>query len=235
MRSSSNPEQAFYVAHSRGAFTIRWTLTTCGELWRIPYYVTQAEIVGDQMSVDLGRESVPTAGVGGEPPVVRSGRTSATGKVVMSLVGLVVGVIVGVGAALGAVALFQQPQSTLPEAARAIPGFAQPQTRADAIPTGITGFDPSSIVAGSSRLAGRTPTASYYLSVATDGRVCLLILPADRSKPWAQGCSARLPFSVAAGGSGSARATTSDSTAPAGTIRMGLNVIVDPDSASLVE
>jgi len=192
--------------------------------------------MGDEMSVDLVREDVPAADVGGVPPVVGPGRTSATGKVVLSLVGLVVGVIVGVGAALGAVALFQKPQSTLPEAARAIPSFAQPQTRADAIPRGITGFDSSSMVAGSSRLAGRTPTASYYLSVATDGRVCLLILPADPSKPWAQGCSARLPFSVAAGGSGSARATTSsDSTAPAGTIRMGLNVIVDPESTSLIE
>ena len=188
------------------------------------------------MSVDLGREGMPAADLGGVPPVVRPGRTSAKGKVVMSLVGLLVGVIVGVGAALGAVALFQQPQSTLPEAAKAIPSLAQPQTRADAIPTGITGFDPSSIVAGSSRLAGRTPTASYYLSVATDDRVCLLILPFDYpSKPWAQGCSARLPFSVAAGGSGSARVTTPDSTAPAGTILMGLNVIVDPDSTSLVK
>lgn len=184
------------------------------------------------MSVDL---DPPAEAATSDQPITRTGKAASIGGVVIPLVCLLVGAAIGSAATLGAVALAQKPKSTLSGAAAAIPTLAQPQRHADTIPTGLPGFDSNLIVAGSSRLAGQTSAASYYLSVSKDGQACLLILPSDTSKPWAQGCAERLPLGVAAAGSGSARLISSNSATPAGTIRMGLNVVVDPTSTSLIK
>lgn len=186
------------------------------------------------MSVDVDRQDAPTGGAMGDQPMIRAERARPRGRVIIPLACLLVGTAIGAAGTLGIVGLSQTPQNKLSGAAAEIPRLAQPQRQADIIPTGIPGYIPGLIIEGSSRLAGRTPTASYYLSVATDGRACLLILPSGSSKPWGQACAGRLPLSVAAAGSGSARIIPSDSTTPADTIRMGLNVIVDPNSTSLV-
>lgn len=184
------------------------------------------------MSVDLLQPEVPTAGAGGDPRTVKRSRSRRTW--IIGLVALLAGAAIGAAVALAATGLPQKPQSALSGAAAAIPILSQPQQKADVLPTSIPGFNSALIVPGSSRLAGTTPTASYYLMIATDGRACLLTLPSNKSMPWAQGCSDRLPFSVAAAGSGSARVIRSDGATPPKTIRFGLNVVVDPDTTSLI-
>lgn len=185
------------------------------------------------MSVDLREPEVPTAGAVDDPRTAKRRRSRRIWLV--GLVGVLAGAAIGAAVTLAATGLSQQPQSTLAGAAAAIPILSQPQQRADVLPTSIPGFNSALIVPGSSRLAGTTPTASYYLMVATDGRACLLTLPSNKSMPWAQGCSDRLPFSVAAAGSGSARVLPSDGATPPKTLRFGLNVVVDPDTTSLIK
>ncbi|MFF2053768.1 hypothetical protein ACFVU2_19345 [Leifsonia sp. NPDC058194] len=145
------------------------------------------------------------------------------------MAGVILGVLgtIAVGALTGSVA------PNLSGAATEIPVFAQPQQRADVLPTDIPGFDHAFIAAGSSRLVGQADGVTYYLSRSTSGDVCLLLLPADTSKIWAQSCTSKLPFGVASADAGSARVVSSDTQTPPGAIRLGLNVLVDPTSTSL--
>ncbi|QNE34046.1 hypothetical protein [Leifsonia shinshuensis] len=179
------------------------------------------------MSVDLDR---PTTAANGSD---RRGQGSRRWPALV--VGLVLGVVLGILGTIGVGALTGSVSPTLSGAASEIPAFAQPQQHADLIPTDVPGFDEAFIVRGSSRLAGEAGGISYYLSRSTRGQVCLLILPADPSKQWAQSCADGIPFAVSSAGAGSARVVGSTSPTPSGATRLGLNVLVDPASMSLNE
>lgn len=187
------------------------------------------------MSAGLDRQEAPTEDRASDRAWIPAGRAFAGRRWFVPGVFLVAGLVLGMAAALGVGALVQSGSTrrSLSGAAAEIPSLAQPQHREDALPTNVPGLDTALIADGSSRLVGQTGTASYYLTRSTAGEACLLILPADPSHPWVQGCSGHLPFSVVAVDS-SARVIPSDGATPAGTIRMGLNVVVDPTSRSLM-
>lgn len=151
----------------------------------------------------------------------------------MLFLGLVTGVVLGILGTIAVGALTGPESPKLSGAAAEIPAFAQPQHHADLIPAGVPGFDQASIVRGSSRLAGETGGISYYLSRSIRGQVCVLILPAGASTRWAQSCADRLPFAVASAGAGSARVVLASDPTPPGATRLGLNVLVEPNSVSL--
>lgn len=180
------------------------------------------------MSIELGSQAT-TEEVPGDVTADPSRSRRRWGVIGLCLVA---GAAVGMAATIGVWALAGGSKGSLTGAAAEIPSLAQPQQHADILPT-LSGLDMASIVNGSSRLAGQTPEASYYLLRSTDGRLCLLILPADPAQHWVEGCSKALPLGVSAAGAGSARVIPSDEAVPPGTFRMGLNVVVDPNSTSL--